>query len=197
MNLLLYGEIRRGMALPDFGGSFREHMQSKHNPDVYAASLSAWSLLAHGLHAMGISCLPDATFTDGGKPVFTNCPLHFSLSHSGSLAAALISDAPCGVDVEIIRPEIEAKLRQRVLTEAELARGEDFFSAWTKREAAAKLSGAGMAARPCKMNLSKYEKMNLLQTTLADGLNRKYFLTALCENAGEIRLVRPENLRSL
>jgi len=186
MNLLILGEIRHDIAPPDFGGSFRAHMQSKRNPDVFAASASAWKLLETGLLSIDMEALPKVEFADHGKPRFTDCPLHFSLSHSGRLAAALISDSPCGVDVEIIRAETSEKLRRRVLSPEELSQDQDFFAVWTKKEAAAKLSGSGMPSRPSEMDMSAYEKLNRLQTALRDSHGQEYCLTALCEDPSPV-----------
>ena len=180
MNLLLWCEIRRDNDLPAFGGRFREHMAAKRNPEVYAASISAWNLLAEGLKRLGIEALPDVEFTDWGKPYFVNCRLQFSLSHSGSIAAALISDQACGLDVEIIREELAEKLKARVLSDDEIDM--DFFEVWTKKEAAGKLSGRGLSSKPREMNLSKFEKMQLFKKRITDSQGREYFLTAVCEN---------------
>ena len=180
MNLLFWCEIRRDNDLPAFGGRFREHMAAKRNPEVYAASLSAWNLLAEGLKRLGIEALPDVEFTENGKPYFVNCRLQFSLSHSGSIAAALISDQACGLDVEIIREELAEKLKARVLSSEE--EGLDFFEVWTKKEAAGKLSGRGLPSKPKEMNLSQFEKMQLFKKRITDSQGREYFITAVCEN---------------
>ena len=95
MNLILYREISGALPLPDFGPAFAEHMKAKRNPDVYRSSLCAWNLLAEGLKNLGIDPLPEVKFEENGKPYFADCDLHFSLSHSAGIAAALISDAPC------------------------------------------------------------------------------------------------------
>lgn len=185
MNLLLWGEIRRDEHLPGFGGMFRKHLDQKRNPDAYFASLNAWKLLAEGLKKLGIDPLPEVKFEENGKPYFADCDLQFSLSHSVGIAAVLISDAPCGVDVEIIRPETAKKLRSRVLSDAE--KDADFFEIWTKKEAAGKLSGKGLPSKPREMDLSEFEGMQLYQKRIRDSLGRKYFLTAICKSGDKIK----------
>ena len=88
MSLLLCGEIRPMETAPDFGPALHEHLRTKTNPAVRASSVAAWSLLAGGLRMLGVDVLPELRFDPGGKPRFIGSPLHFSLSHSGNLAAA-------------------------------------------------------------------------------------------------------------
>ncbi|MGN1006387.1 MAG: 4'-phosphopantetheinyl transferase family protein, partial [Aristaeellaceae bacterium] len=91
MSLMLYGGIRPIETIPDFGAALHEHLRAKSNPAVRASSVTAWSLLAEGLRMLGMEKLPEVRFDPSGKPYFVNSPLHFSLSHSGRFAAALIS----------------------------------------------------------------------------------------------------------
>ena len=188
MSLLLYGEIRSGFDLPDFGEDFRQHMQNKRNPDVYAASLSAWRLLEKALRLHGISSLPKVGFTENGKPVFADSDLHFSLSHSASMAAVILSHAPCGIDIEIIRPETAKKLCNRVLSAREKESNRDFFEAWTMKEAIGKLTGAGMPAKPCEMEISDFVHLNRQNLIICDTDHREYFLSAVCKNVQEIKI---------
>jgi phosphopantetheinyl transferase len=81
--------------------------------------------------------------TDTGRPV---CPLcAVSLSHTGGAAAALLSDANCGVDIERLRPP-RLRAGQRCFTPEEYAWVlEDvqtrFWEMWTKKEALGKALG--------------------------------------------------------
>ena len=181
MSLLLYGEIRPCTDMPDFGSEFRAHMEAKKHPKALAGSRYVWNLLATGLRQLGMKVLPEVVFSDLGKPSFRECDLHFSLSHSGKIAAVLISEKPCGVDVELVRAEIGEKLRERVLSREEADC--DFFAVWTKKEAAGKISGKGIPSRPRKMDLSEYAKMNMMQKRIYDSLGQEYALCAICEDA--------------
>ena len=181
MSLLLYGGIRPIETIPDFGAALHEHLRAKSNPAVHAASVAAWSLLAEGLHMLGADVLPEVRFDPGGKPRFTDILLHFSLSHSGKLAAVLISEAPCGVDVEQLRPEVAARLRERCLSDAERARDCDFFELWTKKECIAKLDGSGMTAHPGNIDtLDTRWNHRFFTTRVCDDLGQEYALSALC-----------------
>ena len=90
MNLLLICEIACGLPTPEFGAALAAHIDEKKHPDVRAASLTVWNLLACGMKQLGFVRLPEVVFEAGGKPRFTNADLCFSLSHSGNLAAALL-----------------------------------------------------------------------------------------------------------
>ena len=164
MNLLLYGEIRPIETAPDFGAALHEHLRAKSNPAVHAASVAAWSLLAEGLRMLGMEKLPEVRFDPSGK-----------------LAAVLISEAPCGVDIELVRPEVAERLRERCLSDAERARDCDFFELWTKKECIAKLDGSGMTAHPGNIDtLDTRWNHRFFTTSVCDDLGQEYALSALC-----------------
>lgn len=183
MNLLLVREFSPDAKLPDFGGSFFLHMEAKTNPAVHQASLNAWALLAEGLERLGLP-LYTVEFTENGKPFFPASPLHFSLSHSGGFAAAMIADSPCGVDIEQIR-EVKENLIQRCMHPEELAAGMDFFEVWTKKECIAKLEGSGMRSRPNEIN--SLEHAAWLTQRLGDSTGRQYYLSAVSAAGEQIK----------
>lgn len=191
MSLLLYGEIRPIEAIPDFGPALCEHLRAKTNPAVHAASIAAWSLLAGGLRRLGMKALPEVRFDPSGKPCFANIPLHFSLSHSAKLAAALISDAPCGVDSELVRPEVAERLRERCLSDGERARGCDFFELWTKKECIAKLDGSGMRSHPSEIDtLDPRWNSHFFTTRVRDSAGQAYALSALCGDIESLSIIK-------
>ncbi|HWD18020.1 MAG TPA: 4'-phosphopantetheinyl transferase superfamily protein [Verrucomicrobiae bacterium] len=92
-----------------------------------------------------------------GKPrLAAHSKLHFNLSHSDSLALVAVAwEREIGVDVERVRalPEME-EIARRVFSQEEQAawqaaapaeRTPVFFRLWTRHEAIAKCSGAGLA----------------------------------------------------
>ena len=191
MSLLLYGEIRPIEAVPDFGEALCEHLRAKTNPAVHAASVAAWSLLAGGLRILGLEELPEVHFEPNGKPYFVNSPLHFSLSHSGRFAAALISEEPCGVDIEQVRPEVAERLRGRCLSDGERARGCDFFEIWTEKECIAKLDGSGMRSNPSEVDtLDARWSQRFFTTRVRDGLGQEYVLSALCGDIENLSIIK-------
>jgi 4'-phosphopantetheinyl transferase len=87
--------------------------------------------------------------TDGDRP----WPLHFSLSHSHSIAIlAVASEHPVGVDVEDMKP-IEAEVAAAHFSDSELSdlgrlHGDawisGFYRCWTRKEAILKAEGVGL-----------------------------------------------------
>ena len=186
MNRLLYGEITEGLPLPGFGPAFEDHIAAKTHPSVRSASLTAWSLLACALEQLGYETLPRVEFSEGGKPFFADAALHFSISHSSNMAAALVSDAPCAVDIERIIPETAAKLADRCLSEAEKELRIDFFEAWTRKECIVKLEGTGMPARPSSIDtLNPDYNGQFFSREIRDAQSNAYRLTALCQSCEE------------
>ncbi len=191
MSLLLYGEIRPIEAVPDFGPALCEHLRAKTNPTVHAASIAAWSLLAGGLRILGLEELPEVHFEPNGKPYFVNSSLYFSLSHSGKLAVVLISEEPCGVDIELVRPEVAERLRERCLSDGERARGCDFFEIWTEKECIAKLDGSGMRSHPSEIDtLDPRWNGHFFTTRVRDSAGQAYALSALCGEIENLSIIK-------
>jgi phosphopantetheinyl transferase len=60
------------------------------------------------------------SISESKKPLLTNEKFHFSISHCGAYAAAIISEnKKVGIDVEIVTPKIDL-VKTKFLTEAEL-----------------------------------------------------------------------------
>jgi len=94
-----------------------------------------------------------------GQPSVSGEPaLHFSLSHSESVALIGLGERPVGVDVEMIRPVPERDgLAETHLTAEELARWRSadpvdrdraLLECWTRKEAVAKALGVGLSLPP-------------------------------------------------
>lgn len=81
-------------------------------------------------------------------------PWEISLSHGDGLVAAVVANAPCGVDIERPRATRVARVAQRYFAPAEaewlrtrdsITAERDFFRLWTLKEACAKALGQGLA----------------------------------------------------
>ncbi|HTL81578.1 MAG TPA: 4'-phosphopantetheinyl transferase superfamily protein [Bacteroidia bacterium] len=85
-------------------------------------------------------------YDDDGKPWPKNTEHFISVSHSGPLVAIMLSDLPCGIDIEHIRPKID-RIAPRFLSEAELRSAmtepvtERLHVYWCVKEAAYKMNG--------------------------------------------------------
>ena len=104
----------------------------------------AWPLLELAAGEFwGWTALPPVERSPRGKPLFAGLERRwFSLSHSGGIALCALSDAPVGVDVELVRPR-RANLPAYALSPAEQAgfdgSWEEFYRLWTLKESWCKL----------------------------------------------------------
>ena len=85
-----------------------------------------------------------------GQPTLPGTGLFCSVSHTDGLCVCAVSDAPVGIDAELLR-EAPMRVAKRVFSAGEqqsIAAADDadraFFEIWTKRESAVKLTGAGL-----------------------------------------------------
>jgi 4'-phosphopantetheinyl transferase len=93
--------------------------------------------------------------SENEKPYFSEMPeLFFNLSHSGNYAACIVSDKPCGIDIEGNR-KIKTSVAKRFFTPKEYRwiyeasdasiQTERFLRLWTLKEAYSKMTGSGIA----------------------------------------------------
>lgn len=126
------------------------------------------ALLLHTLKSYyQIHQLPEISYNDHQKPIFTNCNISFNLTHSNDYVGLVISSGsiPLGIDIEAIQPrrnfsgllnrtfqptEIEWILEKKwdVSTHPTLTLNDDeitrFFLLWSAKEAYLKADGRGL-----------------------------------------------------
>ena len=116
--------------------------------DARLRSIGAGLLLAH---IFGPS---DPVIGAGGKPFFPG-GRHFSLTHSGALAAIALAERPVGLDAEADRPVSPAVVRRTMGPEErawlEVRGDEGFAFLWTRKEAALKCLGTGVDRDPASI----------------------------------------------
>lgn len=104
-------------------------------------------LLIHGIKKLypKMSIPLDITAGQHGKPQICG-DIYFNISHSGKVAVCAIASTPVGVDVERTDRQSEG-VAKRCFTAAEMkmARSHGFAAVWTRKEAAAKADGGGIA----------------------------------------------------
>lgn len=114
--------------------------------------LAAYLLLMDGLREeYGLTEPPVFDYSSEGKPFVAAHPdIHFSLSHSGTVALCAISDQPVGADVEVPR-KISSSLiaytmndREQEQINASADPAMRFLYFWTRKEAVLKLTGEGI-----------------------------------------------------
>lgn len=122
---------------PERRARFERTCQKK-QPEILAAYGLAFLLLRR---ACGWAEFPEPGLSPRGKPFFPACPtLHFSLSHTDGAAAAGISSAEVGIDIERLR-QIPPSLLGRYGADSSRA----FLDSWVRREALAKRQDRGSA----------------------------------------------------
>jgi 4'-phosphopantetheinyl transferase len=100
--------------------------------------------------AVGVPADAQEKRTVLGKPYLPDRPgIHYNISHSGTYGVCALSDAPVGVDVELVRP-LRRAVAQRFFTDVEqefLAQRppEEFFRLWTRKESFTKALGKGLS----------------------------------------------------
>lgn len=94
---------------------------------------------------------PIFVYDSNKKPALNNYPhIHFSLSHCKKAIGCFVSNEPCGLDIECLRPAQEVLVRY-CMNEEECQQifsspnpDAAFISLWTKKEAVFKLKGTGI-----------------------------------------------------
>lgn len=99
----------------------------------------------------GIDGMPDFAYNEHGKPFLKEHPnIHFSISHCKEAVGCLISERPCGLDIECIRKAKDGLVRYTMSSrEVELIFADScpdiaFTRFWTQKEAVLKLFGTGI-----------------------------------------------------
>lgn len=126
----------------------REHVDAAKNLKNRCQRLGASHLLEKLLWENHIERPYVFSETEQGKPIMLEPEgIYFSLSHSDLFAAAVISDRPCGIDIERIR-EYKPALVKRFFTrydqeylaqEQEEYKNRAFTEMWTFKEATCKM----------------------------------------------------------
>lgn len=119
----------------------RRNRLADEQPRQQMEALCAYGLLLALLRdRYGWTALPPMERTENGKPFFPGYPqVHFSISHTAGAAAAAVSDAPVGVDIQRIQTPPRHLVRLMGLEEPET-----FFGSWVRWEARAKRTGTGI-----------------------------------------------------
>ena len=99
--------------------------------------------------------LPPIAIGERGKPYFADSSWHFSISHTQRHAFCALSEKNIGIDAEELDRKVNLKLAEKILSPAEKRQfdaAEDkqkaLLTFWVLKEAAAKLSGAGLRGYP-------------------------------------------------
>ena len=98
---------------------------------------------------------PTILKTKNGKPYIENAKVHFSISHTKRHVFCALSENPVGIDAEEMDRKIDLRLADKILSGPESVHFEKaadkrltLLKFWVLKEAAAKLSGAGLQGYP-------------------------------------------------
>ncbi len=124
------------------------------NESVIAEKRAGFGLLSLILKDTGRKAdIKKCTRSSTGKPIHPD--FCFSVSHSGGLVAAAISNAPVGIDLEVRGDSIsEERVMEKILSGDE-SRDTDPLLLWTRKEAIFKRSGTEAVFRPGRIDSSK------------------------------------------
>ena len=100
----------------------------------------------------GIQSQPTFVYAESGKPSLAEYPnLYFSISHCKLAVGCLLSDCPCGLDVESVR-SFRSSVVSYAMNADEVFRIQsasdpavEFIRLWTQKEAILKCKGTGIA----------------------------------------------------
>lgn len=144
---LRFAEVEK--YLPKVTESRRQSVLKKRDEAAKVESLMAEVLVLWGIRERTGLSLREIEFARGahGKPYLVGGELHFSLSHTKGAVCAAFSDEEVGVDIERRDRRVSEAVISRVLSERErlaCSDGEEFISAWVRKEAFLKRLGVGI-----------------------------------------------------
>lgn len=123
-----------------------KHLQGRRECAVGYIELLRGLRLSYGIEEM-----PAFSFDEHGKPQLKDFPdIHFSISHCREAVGCLVSNRPCGLDIEHIRKAKEDLVRYTMSPhEVETIYADPFpdiafTRLWTQKEAVLKLAGTGI-----------------------------------------------------
>ena len=145
----------------------RFHLQAKRD-NYYQAKSITRLLASRYLNIRAGSIAIHATRQ--GKPYFEGKDrIHFNTSHSANMFVIAFSDAPVGVDIELVRELTDLKsVASNVFSLAEhthfaglvpAEQSKYFFKLWCIKESFLKLTGSGLSGEPKEIAISEHDDL--------------------------------------
>ena len=115
-------------------------------------SALAYIELSRALALRGLQDIkPHFEYNEHGKPYLSTYPnLHFSISHCSQAVGCVLSEMPCGLDIERVR-RASPSLISKTMNQGEVKQiyssshpDVEFIRLWTRKEAVFKLLGTGI-----------------------------------------------------
>lgn len=148
-------------------------------------------------------------FSENDKPSLKNSNIHFNLSHSNNYLVMLLSENPCGVDLQKLEKLVKSeRLWERISHPNEISKNEDLTESlilehWTAKEALTKCLGGGFSHSFQKIDLSclpespifNYnDKLYNLRSINTEKLDDTYFCTVAIEQEDDRELMSLEEV---
>lgn len=134
-----------------FSEKFREDILEYRRWQDAQLSLLGKVLLEHGLRVYYNLQDVEIDVLANKKPLLKGHDIHFNISHSKDLVVCAIAEAPIGIDVEFLDPQINYLDFKPQMTPNEFHRIhssdskiKSFFTYWTSKEAVLKAHGDGL-----------------------------------------------------
>lgn len=142
--------LNKKMAARYMSSALIDRVQEYRNLEHINDSYLAYLLLAYCYKSQfpSESVLIDPRYTENKKPYLSD-EFHFNISHSDTIVACAVSDAPIGVDVQEITPyhddySIVFSAREEKYINASSDKDSIFTILWTCKEAYGKAIGLGL-----------------------------------------------------
>lgn len=167
----------------------REEIEKCGNSDVKEQKLYVWKLLEYALvDTFGLE-KSQLNFQKKKSGKWVIDGYFFSLSHSGSIVVAAVSDSPIGVDIQKIKKiEDPTKFKTIIFSEKEKvkyrnAKNEKLMKIWSLKECSFKKSNDS------NFSPRRYEADNLTQynSFILESKKEKYILSTLCDNIDDVK----------
>ena len=140
------GDVKEAKINENLPKSVQEHIAQYSSPKRRAESICAWNALEDILNKkFGLKLQDlDLQFSKRDKPIVKN--VFISVSHSDEKFAVCASKMPCAIDIEKMEDNRDfSRISQKVFGIA-IEGKKEFYMAWTKNEAMAKLFDVGIGS---------------------------------------------------
>ena len=137
-------QIPSGEIKPVYPDARQAEIENTKNEKVKREKYYVWRLLEYAISDIYGKSITELEFTKLESGRWSTPFCEFSLSHTDGVVAVAISQAPVGIDVELLKPSVSEKTAARIMSDGEYGKYQTltspekerfFFEVWTKKEA--------------------------------------------------------------
>lgn len=111
-----------------------------------------------------------STIYAGRRPALVGSDKHISISHSDNFVVLMVSDTPCGVDIENSERDF-SRVQNRFMSKKELSTISEIDIAWGVKEAAFKMLGVADIDFATMFEIKKIDRLNGLSVMSYNGID--------------------------